>query len=102
MRDPRKVRELADAVSQKVGTECPGVRWQATYALQGRFHVVDIVEADDPAEVEKAAAIIQRCGHASTETMQAKPWKDFLTSLSAEQAGSQRGWRWELGHSGGF
>ena len=47
----------------------------------GRFDVVDIVEADSPAEVAKAAMVIRTFGHATTETMHATPWKDFLASL---------------------
>ena len=49
--------------------------------MMGRFDVVDIVEADSPAEVERAAMIIRAYGHARTETLQATPWKDFLAGL---------------------
>jgi uncharacterized protein with GYD domain len=47
----------------------------------GRFDVVDIVEADDPAMVEKAAMIIRGYSACTTETMHATPWKRFLDSL---------------------
>jgi uncharacterized protein with GYD domain len=43
--------------------------------------VIDVVEADNPADIEKAAMIIRSYGHATTETMHATPWKDFLKSL---------------------
>jgi uncharacterized protein with GYD domain len=43
--------------------------------------VVDIVEADDPKEIEKAAMIIRGYGHSSTETLQGTPWEEFLDSL---------------------
>lgn len=46
-----------------------------------RFGVVDIVEADSPADVEKASMIIRCYGHATTETMHATPWKAFLAGL---------------------
>jgi len=39
------------------------------------------VEADDPTEVEEAAMLIRAYGHASTETLVATPWKDFLAAL---------------------
>jgi len=81
MRDPADLRQLAQSVSQKVKAECPGVKWKDSYALMGRFDVLDIVEADDPAEVEKAAMIIRCCGHATTETLPATPWKRFLAGL---------------------
>jgi hypothetical protein len=43
--------------------------------------VVDIVEADHPAEAEKAAMLIRCYGHATTETMHATPWKEFIGSM---------------------
>jgi uncharacterized protein with GYD domain len=82
MKDPAEFRHLADTVAEKIRTQCPNVQWKASYALMGRFDVMDIVEADSPADVEKAAIIIRCYGHATTETMPATPWADFLRSLS--------------------
>jgi len=79
--DPAGFRQLAKAVSRTIKTECPGVTWKASYATLGRFDVVDIVEADDPKQVEKAAVIIRSVGHSITETMAATPWDDFLAAL---------------------
>jgi uncharacterized protein with GYD domain len=100
-RNAVKLRELADAVSQKLRAECSNIRWNASYVLMGRFQAVDIVEADSPADVAKATSIIERFGQASTETLRATPRKEFLAKLTASGAGGE-GWRWELGHSGGF
>jgi len=47
----------------------------------GRFDVVDIVEANDPKQIEKAAMIIRAYGHSTTETLAATPWKEFLSNL---------------------
>jgi uncharacterized protein with GYD domain len=47
----------------------------------GRFDVIDIVEADDQEQVEKASMIIRAYGHSSTETLLATPWKEFLNIL---------------------
>ena len=80
-RDPGELRQVAETVAQKIRAECPTVRWKDSYALMGRFDVVDVVEADNVADVEKAAMIIRAYGHASTETMHATPWKEFLSSL---------------------
>ena len=44
--------------------------------------MVDVIEAEDPNQVEKAAMIIGAYGHSSTETMLATPWKEFLATLS--------------------
>ncbi len=81
MRDPSELRELAETVSHKIKAQCPNVRWKDSYALMGSFDVVDVVEADSPADVEKAAMIIRCYGHATTETLHATPWKEFLASL---------------------
>jgi uncharacterized protein with GYD domain len=79
--DPGELRQVAKTVAQKIKAECPGVRWKDSYALMGRFDVIDVVEADDAAGVEKAAMIIRSYGHATTETMLATPWKGFLAGL---------------------
>jgi uncharacterized protein with GYD domain len=79
--DPGDLRQVAKTVAQKIKAECPKIRWKDSYALMGRYDVVDIVEADNPADIEKAAMIIRGYGHATTETMHATPWKEFLSSL---------------------
>ena len=80
-RDPKEFRKLADDVSAKVRSECPGVRWKESFATLGRFDVVDVVEADDAKQIEKAAMIIRAYGHSTTETLMATPWKEFLATL---------------------
>jgi uncharacterized protein with GYD domain len=42
---------------------------------------VDIVETDDPKQVERAAMIIRAYGHSTTETLMGTPWKEFLARL---------------------
>lgn len=80
-REPKEFKKLADAVSAKIKSECPGVRWKDSFATLGRFDVVDVVEADDPKQIEKAAMIIRAYGHSTTETLVATPWKEFLAAL---------------------
>ncbi len=80
-RDPKDFKILAADVSNRIKKECPGVRWKASYATLGRFDVVDIVEADDPKQMEKAAMIIRAYGHSTTKTLVATPWKEFLGML---------------------
>ena len=79
--DPRGFKELARAVTEKIKNECPGIVWKDSYATMGRFDVVDIVESDDPKQVQKAAMIIHAYGHSTTETMVATPWKEFLEMI---------------------
>jgi len=80
--DPNEFDALANKVSNRIKQDCPDLRWKDSYATLGRFDVVDIVESDDPKQVERAAMIIRSYGHAMTETMQATPWKEFKASFS--------------------
>ena len=80
-RDPKEFRKIAEEVSAKIKSECSGLKWKESYATLGRFDVVDIVEAKDPKQIEKAAMIIRAFGHSTTETLVATPWKEFLGSL---------------------
>ncbi len=80
-RDPKDFKKLADEVSGRIKRECPNVHWKDSYAVLGRFDVVDVVESDDPKQMEKAAMIIRAYGHSTTETLLATPWKEFLERL---------------------
>ena len=79
--DPKDFKKLADTVASKIRKQCPGVVWRHSFATLGRFDVVDVVESNNPKEVERAALIIRAYGHASTETLPATPWKEFLDRL---------------------
>jgi uncharacterized protein with GYD domain len=80
-RQPGEFKKLAEAVSAKIKSECSGVQWKASSATLGRFDVVDVVEANDPKQIEKAAMIIRAYGHSTTEALVATPWKEFLATL---------------------
>ena len=77
-RDPKDFKKLADEVSARIKKECPEIKWLHSFATLGRFDVIDIVESPDVRQVEKAAMIIRAYGHATTETLLATPWKEFL------------------------
>ena len=79
--DPHGFRQLATAVSETIKKECPGVKWKASYATLGRYDFIDIVEADDPKEVERASMVIRCVGRSITETMAATAWEEFIDSL---------------------
>ncbi len=79
--DPFEFKKIANNVSLKIKSECPGVIWKESFATQGRFDFVDIVESDDPKQVAKAVMIIRSYGHSITETLMATSWKDFLDML---------------------
>lgn len=81
LEDPVEFKQLAEKVSAKIKSDCPGVVWKESYSTLGRFDMVDIVEADDPELVARAVMILRTSGHETTETMIATPWKEFLASL---------------------
>lgn len=76
--NPAHFRDLADQVESRVKQECPAVKWKESFSTAGSCDVVDIVESDDAAEVQKAAMLIRDVAHARTETLVATPWKHFL------------------------
>jgi uncharacterized protein with GYD domain len=80
-RDPKDFLKLAEQVSGTIKEQCPDVKWSKSYVTLGRFDVVDIVESEDPKQMEKAAMIIRAYGHSTTETLVATPWKEFLENL---------------------
>ena len=51
--DPKDFKKLAEAVSERIKQQCPGVTWKESYATLGRFDVVDIVEAADAKECSR-------------------------------------------------
>jgi uncharacterized protein with GYD domain len=79
--DLNDFKKLADEVTSKIKSECPNVRWGSSFVTLGRFDAVDVVESDDPKQVERAAMIIRAYGHSTTETLLATPWKEFLAAL---------------------
>ena len=81
LKDQKDLRRLAEKVSAKIKSDCPGVVWKESYGTLGRFDVVDIVESDDPNQVARAAMILRTSGHETTETLLATPWKQFLANL---------------------
>ncbi len=79
--DPKDFKKLAGTVSKKIKKQCKDVAWKGSYATMGRFDVVDIVEAEDIAQIEKVAMLIQSYGHSTTETLVATDWEEFLARL---------------------
>ena len=80
-KDSQDVKQAADVMLAKLKSDCPEVVWKDSYATMGRFDFVDIVEADDPNKVQKAAMIISAYAHATTETLLATPWQEFYANL---------------------
>lgn len=78
LKEPSDFRDLAERVSAEIKEQCPSLSWKDSYATYGRFDVIDIVETDDPKELQRALMLLRAHGHESTETLAATPWKEFL------------------------
>jgi uncharacterized protein with GYD domain len=78
---PAEFKKVAATVSEKIKSECPGVTWKDSYSTLGRYDVVDIVESNDPKQIQKAAMIIRSYGKSRTETLPATPWRQFIDGL---------------------
>ena len=62
-------------------TDCTGCTDDISDGCMGSYDVVDIVESDDPGQIEKAVMIIRSLGRSTTETLLATEWDDFLAAL---------------------
>jgi len=78
---PEGLKGICNAVKEKLRVECPKATWVQSYGCMGGYDVVDIVETDDPQQIEKAVMIIRALGRSTTETLLATPWDDFIKAL---------------------
>jgi uncharacterized protein with GYD domain len=81
IRDPKEFSKVFEELAARIKKQCPKVEWKHSWATLGRYDVVDVVESEDLAQVERAALIIRSHAHAHTQTMVATPFRDFLTAL---------------------
>lgn len=78
---PAHFKRASQVLTAKLKRECPGVRWKASYATLGQYDVLDVVEAEDPADVQRATTLIHTGAHATTETLMATPWREYLSKI---------------------
>jgi uncharacterized protein with GYD domain len=78
---PDALKNLAKDVRSRLESECPRVIWRESFGCMGNYDVVDIVESDDPQQIEKAVMIIRAVGRSTTDTLLATPWDEFLAAL---------------------
>ena len=76
---PGAVAELNQKVAERIGQECPGVKWVANYAVLGPCDYMDVFEAPDTDMATRVSLLVRSFGHATTETWLATPWDRFLT-----------------------
>lgn len=83
VKSPHDLQRLEQAVSARIGKECPEVKWLASYAILGPCDYLDLFEAPDETVAAKVLMIIRSFGHAQTETWTAVPWERFKTLIPA-------------------
>jgi len=66
---------------KKVASACPEVKWQAHYALLGRYDFMDIYEAPDDATAHKVSLISRSEGAVGAESWPALPYDQHLKLL---------------------
>lgn len=78
LKAPRDLRQLEKAVSDRIRTEVPQVKWLSNFAILGPCDYLDIFEAPDEAAAAKVALVVRSFGHASTEVWTTLKWERFL------------------------
>ena len=78
--NPGEIYEVIRSGNQ-IKEECPDLIWKDSYATLGRFDFIDIVEADDPKQIEKAAMVLRIYRKSVTETLVAIPSNEFLADI---------------------
>lgn len=79
--DPKEILTNLEELRPVLGEQCPDVKWTESLATLGSWDIVDVVESNDPWQVEKVTLLIRGYLHATTETLSATPWNDFLENL---------------------
>ena len=88
LKAPQSLEELERQAVQKIKTECPQVEWVHNYAVLGKYDYLDIFNAPDIDTAMKVSTIVRTFGHAHTEVMAAKEWrqyKEMIRSLPGTQ-----------------
>ena len=79
--DPNEIIKNVEKIGPAIKEQCPDVKWTESLATLGSWDMVDIVESDDPKQVQKVSLLIRGYLHATTETLSATPWSEFLDNI---------------------
>jgi uncharacterized protein with GYD domain len=89
LKSPSSLEELEREVMARVRSECPTVKWNASYVVLGPYDYLDIFTAPDNEAATKVATVIRTFGHALTEIWPATEWdrfKELVRSLPSAPA----------------
>lgn len=75
------LQQRSDTVSRELKSQVPNVKFGHSYALMDRYDTIDFVEADNEADVEKAAEVIRTHGRVQTVVTPLRTWHELLTRM---------------------
>ena len=79
--EPKEILAKIDELLEVIKEQCPDVKWLESLSTLGRYDLVDVVESDDPRQVEKVSMLIRGYLNATTETLLGTSWEDFIENL---------------------
>ena len=79
--DPKEILENMEELRPAIEKQCPDVKWTESLSTLGSYDLVDVVESDDPKQVERLSMLIRGYLHATTETLLGTPWEEFIENL---------------------
>lgn len=77
VKSPRRLEELERQVVDRIGEDCPNVKWLGSYAVLGPYDYLDIFSTQDIETAMRVSALIRTFGHAQTEVWPAAEWDRF-------------------------
>lgn len=83
LRSPKTLAELEHAVVERIGKECPKVKWLHNFAILGGCDYLDIFQAPDMETAMKVSTVVRTFGHATTEVWAAEEWSRYKQMLRA-------------------
>lgn len=83
VKSPADLKRLEKAVADRLQSDCPQVKWLASYAILGPYDYLDLFEAPDETIAAKVVMIVRSFGHGTTETWTALPWERFKALIPA-------------------
>jgi len=81
LQDAESRKRMGKKWFSKVRKTCPGVKWQAHYAILGPYDFMDIYDAPDVETAHKVSLISRAEGALSAESWQALPYEKFIKQL---------------------